>query len=264
MKPALDADEFLFREYLTRLNADPAGFMHDEDTVAGLAEVIQARLAEQAFRHARRQGIGFEDETDAVWFILVALSQNPRVVERIVAAESTAIGFARTTIRRWLNSATGRTYAREYVTAAGTRSTRTLMVDVISLDKLIHEPASPDPAFDTEMSLADAIDHTATVLEKISPNTVAPHVFPAVEWLAKNWPQRRSYEAETLNAAITAFPHMRQLHVKAVAAATWGARNKTEHTSLLSGYLRIPNFRPTASDTHRRVLNHYRCQVQPS
>ena len=42
MKPALDADEFLFREYLTRLNADPAGFMHDEDTVAGLAEVIHA------------------------------------------------------------------------------------------------------------------------------------------------------------------------------------------------------------------------------
>jgi len=259
-RQAEDADEFLFREYARRLSVSPSSFFQAEDDLQGLQDLICRRLAPQLFAYAKSKGVPFVDVTDTIGYVLILLSTES-LASRVSDAKTSPFGLAYTDIVRSLNKQTDRTYQEEYLGVDRQRHTRTRWVDHVDIDTPGLDVTAPSATYDVEMSLTEAIDRSATVLEGLSTRRVAAHVFSAVEWLTMNWPERRSYEHHTLDSAFDALPQLHGLEVKAIAAATWGARNRTAETSLVSGFLRVEAFNPAVSSSHRQVLHQYRCQV---
>ncbi|MFJ8896619.1 hypothetical protein ACIRCZ_18700 [Leifsonia sp. NPDC102414] len=265
--PTDDADEFLIREYARRLSVDPRVFFQNKEDLEGIRELVSRRLAPQTRAYAASKGIPFvgvndvgKVDDDAIVHILTLLSRQA-LAEAVSEATTSPFGVAYTDIVRSLNKQTDRTYQECYVDGNGKRHKRTLWVDHVDIDTPGLSIPSPSATYDLEMTLTEAIDRAATLLEELSPDRVVDHVFPAVNWLTMNWPPRRSYEHLTLSAATDAFPQLHGLEVKAIAAATWGARNRSTETSLIAAYLRIPGFSPATSSEHRRVLHRYRCEL---
>lgn len=122
----------------------------------------------------------------------------------------------------------------------------------------VSDVVAPEQRFEHELTaLSDAV---ILVTRTLAPYVAQPkqrELHSLVSWLARNYPQRRSYEREVRDAAAARFLLWAPREIAAVSNIVWGGRPRTRETSLLAAYLLDAEFRVSDSFTHARAVVHF-------
>ena len=129
-----------------------------------------------------------------------------------------------------------------------------------SCDELTeHSPVEPRPEpHDQLTELEEVVARSAQMLLAYAPGVQQVALRRLLFWLARNPPQRLSYETEDRSAMQAQFPEFTSGQISAIANVTWGGRPRRKETSLFAALLLDPDFRPAGSPTHIRALLHFR------
>lgn len=103
-------------------------------------------------------------------------------------------------------------------------------------------------------ALSDAVRHTFTSVAFGVPSALRRDLHLLLQWLARNPPQRRSYEAADREEARRRFSRFTTKQIAAATSLVWGSRPKAQQTSLVAAFLLDDEFRPFESVTHARTI----------
>tara|TARA_R110002051_G_scaffold314950_5_gene392688 strand:- start:18353 stop:19120 length:768 start_codon:yes stop_codon:yes gene_type:complete len=193
-------------------------------------------------RFSRQHGIDFEP-ADIV-HTAIELLANERLVDALDAASD-----------QW--AYLYRVISNEMLKQMGTRGTSPLEIAEQMAEPETH---SSMPDFD------NAMDLTVEVLAPLTPAALRPHLREVVEYLAERGQSRLSH-AHTDSANDTGLIELglERHHILALANVVLGARPDHGLNSILAGFLRDSDWKPSQSIPHRIALKKYGARmVRPS
>lgn len=225
------------------------GFLETGEGTEFVTE-LESAFAPMMQGMARRMGFPLDAADVVHGAIVLLLEQDARVAKYAAAAEEEPWGYLATCLTEW-----GR---RQW----GERGTTLDAVEFLP----VHRTAQlPGHHVSEELTpLPEVVRLTHAVLEPLTPSEQQPTLHPLLSWLARNPPQRLSYEGVELAAAVDHFPSFTKGQLKAVMNISWGGRPRQAETSLMGAFLLDPEFRPSDSPTRARALVHYKAAMRAS
>ena len=257
----------LFRRQLALFGQDPSGSMNSDLGVL-LWQRFRTDLAVQVAAYARHELNYRIEADDAAHILIVELLSRPELAVRLGIADPThpdyvpnPAGYLYTSASVGTRTADGGTIPGWVRAEVGCLTDTTLDHPDRPHDSALVYRVAPGANSHGLTPLNDVVTLTTGFLAPRTPHRFRAGIYDLVHWLALNPPQRKSYEGETIVAAINEFPTMNPSQITATANIALGGRPAPQQTSLFYHLLNDPEFRPADTAGTFRALVTYQQRV---